>query len=462
MENKTNIEMIPYVRYLIEGAINDKGIGYTVKKAVNTFLESHNYEGKVNLVDSNSNHFSCTLELYDNGKDDFNIRALKHHIDNSGKLPTKKSLRPEISIKPIPQNYSEGQQTNEVGIKENTKFNAYQKTIEELNSKISQRESSFQNLTNVFNERQKIINEQNKEIRNLEARLETARPKQYSNAREALFNSYVSGGLETLIELSEGITELDHASGRNYYEQKSGNVGTFIDYIKDQSGIEVNNEAELNKMAKRMGSFSSWEETPISKENKKAYEGFETNKKILEFAQTSGATPDIVQILSEKINANEKEIEMRKISEEVERNKFFKEKEMLNNLEVLRSNYRILENIRKSSKEREESGAVLPILAKINREEGQRISFSIPFIQENDPYQNYLMQITYSQLKNVSGVKISQKTEGDSFVWEASFSREVPLEDANKKIYKCIDSIKKDELTRALGVIPKISLLEEF
>src|SRR5574344_1912351 len=137
MENKTNIERIPYVRYLIEGAIDDKGIGYTVKKAVSTFLENHNYEGKVNLVDSNSNHFSCILELYDNGKDDFNIRALKHHIDNSGKLPTKKSLRPEINIKPIPQNYSEVKQENG---EESTNFDAYQITIEELNSKLSQRE----------------------------------------------------------------------------------------------------------------------------------------------------------------------------------------------------------------------------------------------------------------------------------------------------------------------------------
>lgn len=78
-------EKKPYVRYHITADIEEKGIGYALKQAVQNYLQHHQLEGRIVKFNSTSSVFEGTLELYPGSRLDINMTALMEHIAKSGR-----------------------------------------------------------------------------------------------------------------------------------------------------------------------------------------------------------------------------------------------------------------------------------------------------------------------------------------------------------------------------------------
>jgi len=89
----------PYVRYRIfSDDSRDVGVGIAVKRAIDSFINNHGYEGKVTVGEKTSNRFSMVLQIFEGGNPDLLINALRDHITKSGRLPTNQSYKPTIIL----------------------------------------------------------------------------------------------------------------------------------------------------------------------------------------------------------------------------------------------------------------------------------------------------------------------------------------------------------------------------
>ena len=81
---------LPYVVYdLVSDDLPGNGMGYAFKEAIQAFVTHHKLEARVTLPEITTDHCRVRLAIFDNGNSDLNMRALREHVENSGRMPSK-------------------------------------------------------------------------------------------------------------------------------------------------------------------------------------------------------------------------------------------------------------------------------------------------------------------------------------------------------------------------------------
>jgi len=287
----------PYVKYEITADICDRGVGFTIKHSIGSFMQSHGYVHRMTEFQATSDSMTAVIELLDNGKYDFNMDALIKHLYASGRLPSKQEKQPKISLRPIPclEHVSVIQQTRDDV--------AWKKVVEGLNEQLGSKEGVIQNLTDSLAQRQKELQEATRKNTDLERRVQglAQRPIRFETPELAVVRSYLTGSLESLFYASADWEDLGES--RNAFVEFSGK--TFFEYVKEKYGLDVKDASELNSWYGEMGKATGWDETKEAREYQEKKRTFAANKLVLEMAEKGQAGEGMISMIKKQIAEDE-------------------------------------------------------------------------------------------------------------------------------------------------------------
>lgn len=399
-------EKAPYIIYEITANIHDKGIGYSIKKAVQTFLATHNLEARVTDFEAHSDRMSARLEIFYNGNLDINARALLDHINNSGQLPTRNTHKPEITIVPLERDETptivqsadniSWQKTLE---KVQAEFEAYKKQHE---TEIGQKEQTIQYLSDSLNERQKVIGRQGKEIKILEERIASAKPSVFNAPSDAIINTYLPRSEELVFEVAADFVSINENKEREAIQKTDC---TLFDYLRTIHGINFTTEQE----------YSSWKEkmkTPFYVES--ALNEYETKKKeifaekeLLNIAQEKGVSGELLEFLKNKVEKSEETIKV--IDENIKTTKesYQKEKQKYDKINEIENRFKQFKQIQEKAHDRKLQHATLPVLVEMLGPEAGQIT--IPIISTRDSFADHLRSVATRNFNGGASITFEEK-----------------------------------------------------
>lgn len=399
-------ERSPYVIYEITASIHDKGIGYSIKKAVNTFLATHNLEARVTDFEAHSDRMSAKLEIFYNGNLDINVRALLDHINNSGQLPTKNTHKPEITIEPMDRDETptivqsadniSWQKTLE---KVQAEFEAYKNQHE---TEIGQKEQTIQYLSDSLNERQKVISRQGKEIKLLEERIASAKPSVFNAPSDAIINTYLPRSEEAIFEVT-----LDFASITDNKEREAVQKSdcTLFDYLRMVHGINFTTEQEYSSWKEKMNTPSYVESTLNEYETKKK-EIF-AEKELLNIAQEKGVSGELLDFLRNKVENSEETIKVIDENIKTTKDSYQKEKQKYDKINEIEDRFKQFKQIQEKAHDRKLQHATLPVLIEmLGLEAGQ---ITVPIISSKDSFADYIKSFATRHFNGGASISVEEK-----------------------------------------------------
>ncbi len=360
---------VPYVAYRISGEVNEKGIGYSVKKAIHPFLEHHGFEGRVHLLDPTSGHFEVILELYDNGKYDFNVKALYEHLNVSGQISDK--ARPNILIVPIP--LREGVRI----ITESADHIAYQKTIGGLQKSLDEREGTIERLTMSLRERQEVIGRKVEEIKDFTKQIEALSLVGYSSPLQAAVRLFVPKSLDSLVEATTDLIDLDKAGLRDFFAENYRTIKDYLQYVNQRFNLDFKTKEEFEKWQEQIAGLNKWQDTLEGKRITKQTGEFEADKNLIQLAETSGASEELLSTLRTGVEKSLRKLEELKAESEGVSSRFSKEREKYELVKDSKSKYNVFNRIAGNAEKRRQAGERLNILAEV-RTNIPTIRFYVP------------------------------------------------------------------------------------
>ncbi len=454
----------PYVRYELDADITDKGIAFAAKKAINTFLKTHGFDGHVRDLEASSDSFHAVLEIYDNGKYDFNVAALYEHLEASGRLPSKGDIRPKIKIKPL-----NCEAALEI-IPKNKDDIGYRKAIEDLNERldtkdgeINKREDTIKSLNDILGERQTAIDESQRRIVILEQRAKEMLPEQYGSAKKALVDGYLRGALDDYFELSVEIHELEEANSLAAFKHLKGARIPFAAYVNARCGTAFSNDTELEQLIKSMTGVAEWQSTAEAKRLEEAKSQNDANQEILELAQKKSVSPEILETIKMQVKKSKPDLEQlaRKV-EEIKRD-FKRDKELVDSLDSLYGDYKVYQGIIQSSEKRTERGIALPIMIELVKNSSE-IALYMPYNDEKCALEKELNKIfteTASRYASADA-KVPRRVCEDKHI---KIIASMPNNLQGNSLFNITEyigeTIRKANIFKALGVTPKVTLFQE-
>ena len=348
----------PYVRYSIEADVNDKGIGFSIKRAIQAFLKSHSMEGLVTDFNPSSDHLEAVLEVYDNGNPDLNMSALIEHVHKSGRMPSNRKVVPTVKIKPIPL----GKGLDNVIVPEKATDDLYwQKTIESVRENYEGRikglETELSMLTHSLAQRQTSVDELATQKKNLEARL-NAKDVTFDSPLTAILNGYLRDAASLIFDADADWTKLD--GDRKIFVNLRKNITDKISYVNSKYGLSFKSEQDFEDWRSNIGQYSKWEETPEGQNAVKEKNQLAINLKVFEDAQKAGASEDVIRALRPLVSEDKVKESERK-AESVKEN-FDESKAKCDAVKDSDKSYAVFRAVQITSAEREKSGRDFPIV----------------------------------------------------------------------------------------------------
>jgi hypothetical protein len=458
-------ERAPYVRYSISTPVKDKGIAYTIKKSINTFLQAHNFDGHVTDLRASSDQFDAVIELYDNGNYDFNVEALYEHLSTSGKLPTSKSIRPDIStikIKPLPCGQElRIMQENKNAIGFDKVIIDYIHQIREKEDAIKNKEITINDLQEVLRERQETLSEKDKRLATLEQRLKEATPKQYKDAINAVINGYLRNSLEVFIDLSVDLQDLSDSGNYHLYaESKGRREFSFATYLNIIKAAKFENEAEFETWKQKIAQATTWQETEEAKKLNELKQHYEADQEILKLAETKKVSPEILEMLKTKINQDKEKVENLDIEFKKIQKNFEEQRELYSQVEELKEKYKSFQRVSESSRKRKEVDTELPIIMSVYTQQ-PGIGLYLPLDDSKSAIEKILRGSFDYALKDKHSSETKRLQLNGGTMLFVNLETKMNTNEVLNEAQKLSDELIQNSMFEALGVRTKVSMICE-
>jgi hypothetical protein len=446
----------PYVRYELSGDINDRGLAFSVKKAVRAYFDAQGFEGHIHDLESNNSRFTAIVEIYDNGKQDFNITHLLNHIKISGRMPTDQTIKPEIHARTIPVDAN-------ITINEEVGKEAYESTIRGLKEQLAGKEEAIAGITRALTQRQGELRTAQTRVTELEKAAQRGQSKRYSNARDAILHSYLKTSLDVLTSIVSDFQELEETENRDLITSPEVGSLKFIDYVNSACKTHIKDESELATSLEQVQKYGTWDKTDKAKANSKRLSEIEANEKLLQTARSIGVAQDVIVSLEAKVREGFNEKKQIQEQEKMGKESFDRDIRIAGEIEVLRTRYGALRRILNSSQERKELEAELPLLVELKTGDKPSITFTLPIAARDSAYFTYLSCVAKAAMADAMHIEEEyieeeRKTDGD-FV-----STTITLDTKNtagftSQAEEAIKTIITEPLTKALGAKLRITCL---
>jgi len=439
----------PYVRYEIFAEVFDVGVGVSIKRAIQSYLKANNFAGKITDFTKTSDRMSATLEMYYNGKADFNIKTLTEHIMKSGRLPLNKNMKPSLEIIPVPCDYQIITEPSPTDI-------SWQKLVEDLNKKTNDLEKESEDYKKLSENQEgtiKRLNESLQErtgrISSLEEKLISLQSKTSSTAYSAILSLYLPQFADTLLEASSDWNSLTEKNREFFLNQE--NIKSIVDYLNIKYDLGLNEE-QFENWKKVMEETPSWEDSEKYKEIRKEKKNMNSIDLLIKQAEEMEAPEEIINILKEKAKEKSSDVDFEKIERE-SKEQFEKNKKIYLNIIEDEINYGALNTIKDSSNARIEKNSYIPVVCNVIRGTN-KIRITIPHIAEEE-----LEQEIYNSVIKAIGAKERNFSEAieNNGVFEVEIENEgncVLTEDA-------INNIEKNKIFNKLGIPLEVIVLSE-
>jgi len=406
----------PYVIYEITADIRDKGIGYSIKKSINTFLATHNLEARVTDFEAHSDRMRARLEIFDNGNLDMNVRALLDHINNSGQLPTKNTHKPEITITPIKRDETPT-------IIQSADNILWQKTLEKLQkefedykkqheTELAQKEQTIQYLSDSLNERQKVISRQGKEIKILEERIASAKPSVFNAPSDAIINTYLPKSEESVFDVAADFVSINE---NNEKEAVQKSDCTLFDYLRTVHGMNFTTEQDYSLWKEKMSNPEYINNTISEYETKK--NEIIAEKELLNIAEQKGVSGELLEFLKNKVAKSEETLKT--IDENIKTTKesYQKEKKKYEKINEIENRFKQFKRIQEKAHERKLQHTTLPVLVEIFGADAGQIT--VPMISSNDSFSDHLRSLATRHF--TSGATITYEEKENHATYKSKF-----------------------------------------
>ncbi len=302
--------MKPFVRYNLSADITDRGIGFSIKRAVLAFMKSNGYEARISDFNASSNNFNAILELfYSPGTNpDFNTKTLLEHLSKSGRMPMDRTVKPEnVTITPMPCDF-------DLSIPDGHGHEACQKTIDSLNGKnanletmVRDQEKVITSITQTLEQRQRIVTERDKQIGNLEAQLKRKTLSHYDDPALAIADGYIAHGAEDFFDASEDFEELARNKDLDTLLKFQTEKPTYVGYINAKYGLGFSDEKDFNSWMEQMKNIGELEQTQDYQKIEKEKKKIEANRNVLEVAEQTGASDEVISALKKAVEEGSKQ-----------------------------------------------------------------------------------------------------------------------------------------------------------
>lgn len=439
----------PYVRYRIYAdGIKDVGIGIAVKRAIDAFLKTHKYEGRITMAEKSSDRFEAILQIFPGGNPDLMINALMEHITKSGRLPTNTNYKPDIRIDPVPC---------DAGInlvKESPDTDAFQRTIDDLHTKLTGYEEENANLSRALGAKQKTIDERSTKISELEKRLGAlSKITLAEDPFHLLSQLYLPRVLDDLVDASgDWETLVDIEDEKLFLSQpKDCEIG-YVEYIKRKFKLNFKENCEFERWKKMMLSTKSLEDFPEYIELRDKIARLEADSKVYELAKLSGVSEDtlktlltivernkpVLSDLTQRVEGLSREFESSRLSYELFASKDPEEA------------YRRLTGVIKDSADRLQRKVELPILVTTKPGTDSRVlRFYVPTFDSSSRLERHIYSLIQSSLAREKDCTLSDTSYSDQV-------RILDTSDKGKKLAMDYSLIIGDSILNALGLTPKL------
>jgi len=445
----------PYVRYRIfSDDSRDVGVGIAVKRAIDSFINNHGYEGKVTVGEKTSNRFSMVLQIFEGGNPDLLINALRDHITKSGRLPTNQSYKPTINIEPIPCNG--GVQV----VQESADHLAFQKEREGYVKKIDEKEDDIANLTRAIGARQRVIDEQSSRLKTLESALKCSSATEYTNPFDLLAHTYLPKSIDDLIEATDDYETLLKSENESFFVSpaQEGEI-SFLTYLDKRYGLKFKSKEEFEKWRKKMSSSKTWDETPEARELNSSIAKINADVKLYEIAKSSGASEETLNFLKQSVEANKPKFLELKSSGESSSKDFEKSRKAY---ELIASKnpeeaYNQLMIVLGRSDARSRKQSDLPIIATTKPgTELKVLRFYLPTFDYASVLEQHLHNLIESSIVPKKDYRISQSNYDEQIrILDIESTKE-------KRLSLDYTKLTKDPIFNALGLKPRILAVKEL
>lgn len=402
----------PYITYLLEANVGDKGVGYAIKTNLTNFFASHGIKGRIEDFKPNSNTVSMIIKVYAGESPDLTMKAMYTALANKGRMSRKESCKPDIKISPVAPEW----EPVEPGC---TSDAAWQKVVEDLNGKIYGLMKKEEGLSAKLSEAQSQVRQYEGIIAKLKYEQQNMIPREYNDAIEALVQTFVPTGIPLMKEISLDLLLLSENQDVDMILW-TGHGSTLADYVSvkmwpEPEGAEpeddleleeyyrkhpipaskIITEDELRNLASGFG-CESWDLSPAGKKLLEGKRKYEADQRVLEFAKSSGASEGVIAAAEIAVNqTNSAELESMIESYKLD---FAEKKQLLEKLPVLERGYDILRDVEGNIERRSEQGLTLPVVYYRRHDEVG------VFLPEADPvFIQFLQEKTGMQLESHMG-----------------------------------------------------------
>ena len=446
----------PYVAYRISGECDDKGLGYSVKKAIRPFLDTHGNTGTPTLIKTASDSFEIVLTLFYNGNLDFNVRALMDHLNSSGQVPDK--VRPTIKIVPIPRDES----INVISASPEQK--SIQTTIDSLQARIRKEEEHSSGLTGLLSKVQQDSDHKTKRIGELEKELEGAAPKQYDNPILPVLAGYALRGRAIVVDASTDFDAIAQEKDDDVFVSLAGksDVG-YIDYVNAKTGLNFKDEKQFEEWKAHVKKNDSWESSPSGKQYTEQKVKLNADEKALGMLTESGASSEVIESVKRIVDERTKSVQALESSAQSEKSEFERAKQVYENLGDLKSSYDTFALVKESSEDRRKADSKIPIVASLfQSSQGVRI-----YIPSSD-LETHLERHIVSRVGEIFSDSYDVRTsvyDGNFAVMEMSPKQATSKRDLvrlSRRLPSRICDIKQDPVLNSLGISPEITSIAQF
>jgi len=383
------MDLQPYVAYRVTADIADKGIGFTIKKAITNFFGHHNIFGKVTEFQASSGQFECVVLLY-NGND-LNKSALESFITNSGRLPSEQRARPALEITALrPEEYLDD-------FREKLRtFEQQNATVTQLNSDHEKDKSTLHKkideLTKLLDNRQKALGDKEREITQLKYTLERVTPVNFATPLEATLKGYLKNAIDVLLEAHIDYASLESSQDLPFYLSIAGRAEqpTFAEYIKHKTGRSFSSDEALELWSQNLAHAASWEQSCVAQALLEKRDQIEKDYSFLKTAEQTGISKNIIDAMRAALG--DQTVGAIDIAINESQAEFIKEKDAHAKIESLTEPYQKLISIYQESSKRRKKESTLPIIAHVAVGKTPAVTIYLPIFSEEDSLHSRLKE----------------------------------------------------------------------
>lgn len=390
---------IPYVVYdLVSKNLPGKGMGYALKEAIQAFVTHHGLEASVTLPEITTDHCRVRFAIFDNGNSDLNMRALREHVENSGRMPSKADKRPTFSIKPVsPIEYvPESLQTTVEREQPPTR------SEEQWGRTLGAKEDVIKRLEGGLAERQHVISRLTNANKDLEKRLAQSTQVTFDTPLSAILQGYVRGKAEILLQAFADyrtLAENDDLEIFGVYAA-SGESPTFAKYVHDVSGLKFETDDEARTWIEEMKMVGTWRDSPRAKKLLEERTKAESDVGVIEEARNRGASPAMLKAMEGAL----RERTPAKIERQIKalESQFAREKTAYEGVGDVVKRYAALEEVWLRVAERREQKADFPVIVHVNTGEQPSLAIHTLSLDVEGPLHRHLRDVITSVIPTPS------------------------------------------------------------